>query len=328
MARKRNEPPAPEPPEVDPSTGIRLLQQQLEKGRALLGNRPLSKDEYSSWELITRNYLEKAFGRHSPNVRSVTDVGKFGLVPVDGEERRERHRVESLQTQLSRLEGLIELLQTEVQLQGHGTIKPAVEVTGHRIFLVHGHDQAALQETARFLERLDQDILILREQPNQGRTIIEKFEEYADVGFAVVLLTPDDRGGTATQAYDAQRPRARQNVILELGYFLGRLGRKRVCALYRPGVEIPSGEMAGVRSCNPAFRAEQVSGADGPQRTFFGYLLRLLLWAAGHRKRSASKEIIHVHRILQGHRLLFRLRSTMMQEEGNHGNRDVLAYTG
>jgi predicted nucleotide-binding protein len=213
----------------------------LEKGRALLRNRPLGKDEYSSWELIIRNYLEKAFGRHSPNVHSVTDVGKFGAFPMNAEEAWwERHRAESLQTQLSRLEGLIELLQTELQLQSRSTIKREVDVEGHRIFLVHGHDQAALQETARFLERLDQDIVILREQPNQGRTIIEKFEEYADVGFAVVLLTPDDRGGPMTQPYDAQKPRARQNVILELGYFLGRLGRNRVCALYRPGVEIPS----------------------------------------------------------------------------------------
>jgi predicted nucleotide-binding protein len=233
-------PPVPELPEVDASTGIGLLLQQREKGCALLDKRPIGKDEYSSWELVTRNYLEKAFGRQSPNVRSVTDVGKFGIVPFDGEGQRERHRAESLQTQLSRLDGLIELLTTEVQLRGRGTINHEVEVMGHRIFLVHGHDQAALQETARFLERLDQDVVILREQPNQGRTIIEKFEEYADVGFAVILLTPDDRGGTAAQAYDAQKLRARQNVILELGYFLGRLGRNRVCALYRPGVETPS----------------------------------------------------------------------------------------
>lgn len=241
MAQKRNESPAPELPVVDPSAGMNLLQQQLEKGRALLGNRPLGEDDYSSWELITRNYLEKAFGRHSPNVHGVTDVGKFDECDMFTDMAElEIHRAESLQTQLSRLAGLIELLKTELQLQSCSTITPEVNVKGHRIFLVHGHDQAVLQETARFLERLDQDIVILQEQPNQGQTIIKKFEEYADVGFAVVLLTPDDRGGTMTQPYDAQTPRARQNVILEFGYFLGRLGRNRVCALYRSGLEIPS----------------------------------------------------------------------------------------
>jgi predicted nucleotide-binding protein len=62
----------------------------------------------------------------------------------------------------------------------------------------------------------------------------------SDVGFAVVLLTGDDRGGSATAKDDQLELRARQNVILELGFFLGRLGRSRVCALHRDGVEIPS----------------------------------------------------------------------------------------
>lgn len=82
--------------------------------------------------------------------------------------------------------------------------------------------------------------MILHEQPNQGRTIIEKFEvSSSDVAFAVVLLTPDDVGGIKEDPPNLQL-RARQNVILELGYFLGRLGRTRVCALHRGGVELPS----------------------------------------------------------------------------------------
>jgi predicted nucleotide-binding protein with TIR-like domain len=241
MPRKRPPDPSQEP-EVDPEVGIRLLGGQIGKGRELLASRPLSKDAYSQWELLTRNYLEKAFGRGSPNIASVRDVGKYGGFPMDaGEQWWENHRAESLTTQLTRLEGLIELLQTEAQLRGGLVIsRPGPAPTGHRVFLVHGHDQAALQEVARFLERLDQDVIILREQPNRGRTIIEKFEDYGDAGFAVILLTPDDRGGPASEPPDSQHSRARQNVILELGYFLGRLGRSRVCALYREGVEIPS----------------------------------------------------------------------------------------
>lgn len=112
--------------------------------------------------------------------------------------------------------------------------RPGSAPTGHRVFLVHGHDQAVLQEVARFLERLDQDVIILREQPNRGRTIIEKFEDYGDVGFAVILLTPDDRGGPASDPPDAQCPRARQNVILELGYLPWPTGSEsRVCPLSR-----------------------------------------------------------------------------------------------
>jgi predicted nucleotide-binding protein len=108
-----------------------------------------------------------------------------------------------------------------------------------KVFVVHGHDEGALQATARFLQALGLQVIILREQPDQGRTTIEKFEACAaEVGFAVVLLTPDDLGGAV--ATPEQAARARQNVIFELGYFVGSLGRGRACLLRKGNVEIPS----------------------------------------------------------------------------------------
>ena len=101
-----------------------------------------------------------------------------------------------------------------------------------KVFLVHGRDDAAKQGVARFLERLHLQPIILHEQPNRSKAIIEKFLAYSDVAFAVVLLTPDDVGGPADSS-QKQKPRARQNVILELGYFLGQLGRERVVALHK-----------------------------------------------------------------------------------------------
>lgn len=108
-----------------------------------------------------------------------------------------------------------------------------------KIFVVHGHDNEAKQTVARFLEHLKLEPIVLHEQASEGRTVIEKFEVYADVGFAVVLLTPDDVGAVASEPANL-KPRARQNVVLELGYFLAKLKRNRVCALYKKGVEIPS----------------------------------------------------------------------------------------
>jgi hypothetical protein len=195
MAKKSREPEPPGSPQISPQQAIDLLQRQIEKGEVILHRRPIAKDEHSSWELVTGNLLEKAFGKTSPNVTAVTSVGKYGGFPGHASDAWwDNHRAESLQTQLRKLAGLIELLRTEVELRDEGVVKQEQSPTGCRIFLVHGHDELALQETARFLEKLERDVIILREQPNLGRTLIEKFEEYADVGFAIVLLTPDDRG--------------------------------------------------------------------------------------------------------------------------------------
>jgi predicted nucleotide-binding protein len=241
MTKRRSAEPTSSPPRLPPAKAIELLSGQIDKGVRLLNSERVDADEYGSWELVTANYLEKAFGSDSGNVSKIVDIGKFGSFPMDaGEHWWNRHRVKSLTTQIERLKGLLELLSTEEQLAAGQAAAVGAGPLGHAIFLVHGHDDAALHEVARFLERLEQDVIVLREQPNQGRTIVEKFEDYAAVGFAVVLLTPDDRGGPARVASEQQQFRARQNVILELGYFLGRLGRNRVCALYKNGVEIPS----------------------------------------------------------------------------------------
>ena len=113
------------------------------------------------------------------------------------------------------------------------------QITTKEVFVVHGRDEGACEKIARFLERLELKPVVLHEQPNEGRTIIEKFEDYTDVRFAVVLLTPDDIGKLQDGAGEF-RPRARQNVIFEFGYFIGKLGREHVCALVQGDLERPS----------------------------------------------------------------------------------------
>jgi predicted nucleotide-binding protein len=105
-------------------------------------------------------------------------------------------------------------------------------------FIVHGHDEVARETVRGFLTKLGVKAIILQEHANEGRTIIEKFEaKSGEATFAIILLTPDDMGGIVggDQCY-----RARQNVILELGYFVGMLGRKRVCALKKGDIEVPT----------------------------------------------------------------------------------------
>jgi predicted nucleotide-binding protein len=112
--------------------------------------------------------------------------------------------------------------------------------SGHSVFVVHGHDALAKSELARTLEKLKLTAIVLHEQENEGKTIIEKFERDASrVSFAVVLFTPDDVGHAQGKP-DTAKPRARQNVVLELGYFCGALGRSKVCVLHKGDVEIPT----------------------------------------------------------------------------------------
>jgi hypothetical protein len=108
-----------------------------------------------------------------------------------------------------------------------------------RVFIVHGRDIGAKDTVVRFLESLELEPIVLVEQTSGGNTVVEKFEKYANVGYAIVLLTPDDLGHLQGKPKEI-KSRARQNVVLELGYFMGKLSRKRVCALSKGDVEMPS----------------------------------------------------------------------------------------
>jgi len=131
----------------------------------------------------------------------------------------------------------------EIHAEGHKDwiILQPIEskMTSRKVFIVHGHDGAPKAEVARFVEKIGLEPIILHERPNKGRTLITKFQEEAGtVDFAVVLMTPDDVGKAA--GVSELNPRARQNVVFELGFFIGRLGPSRVAALIKGNVEKPS----------------------------------------------------------------------------------------
>ncbi|HUY47086.1 MAG TPA: nucleotide-binding protein [Streptosporangiaceae bacterium] len=115
---------------------------------------------------------------------------------------------------------------------GHEEARPG----NRKIFVVHGHDAHLKEVVARFIERLGFTAIIIAEQPSAGRTLIEQVEQYSDVEYAVVLLTPDDIPATSDSHPEAAR--ARQNVVFELGFFVGRLGRSRVHCLRKGNTQI------------------------------------------------------------------------------------------
>lgn len=116
------------------------------------------------------------------------------------------------------------------------------EKLSKNVFIVHGHDDKLKLELARILRKLRLNPIILSEQPDKGKTIIEKLEQNSlNIGYVFVLLTPDDMVASSSENLNSPHVlRARQNVILELGYFIGKLGREKVCCLYKNQVELPS----------------------------------------------------------------------------------------
>ncbi|AWH45783.1 nucleotide-binding protein [Stenotrophomonas sp. ZAC14A_NAIMI4_1] len=129
---------------------------------------------------------------------------------------------------------------------GWSRVKETVAHDSDRVFIVHGHDEAMKSKAARFVEKLGLKTVILHEQANRGHTIIEKIEAHTDVGFAIVLYTPDDVGGTALEASESNfHSRARQNVVFEHGYLIAKLSRARVVPLVSGNMELPS-DISGV----------------------------------------------------------------------------------
>lgn len=211
--------------------------------------------EQAALETTIEGALTSVFGPETVEYRrysSATKLDHGGIVmrfyggPSDNSHEARQNVAEGKVEAVQILRSAIKWLRDEITDSAEST--PAAvparssPASSKKIFIVHGHDEGARQTVARFVERIGFEPIVLSEQANQGRTIIEKIEAHGDVGFAVVLLTPDDVGGKAA---DSLLPRARQNVLLELGYFIAKLGRDRVCTLAKGDLEIPT-DFAGV----------------------------------------------------------------------------------
>jgi predicted nucleotide-binding protein len=170
------------------------------------------------------------------------DIGPITVGYVASPREVQQYLAEGIKTSITLLKQAITWLEEELAEQEHhaapSSPTPEAKALVRKVFIVHGHDDAAKEGVARFLEKIGFDAVILHERPNKGRTIVTKFrEEAADIGFAVVLMTPDDHGG---KAGCETSPRARQNVVFELGFFIGMLGPARVAALVKGELETPS----------------------------------------------------------------------------------------
>lgn len=193
--------------------------------------------------------LVKVFGANTIEYERYSPAAVFDTGPVYMNRETPFYEVHdalerSQRLSISLLEQAVRSLEEEIAHPTHAwnasvASQPEKIISNARkAFVVHGHDDGARETIARFLEKIDFEATILHERPNKGRTIITKFrEEAADIGFAIVLMTPDDHGG---KVGEETRPRARQNVVFELGFFIGALGPERVVAMLKGDVERPS----------------------------------------------------------------------------------------
>ena len=218
----------------------------LEQIPELMNLEPRSP-EFQRWLRNTQVAISNTFGTNPENRQNFDEISYHPIMAFSG--MSNSVYVSAYCNGLTRAKALLESMLDEIEDYwpddnpqepiSEGQVMPEQRVS-NRVFVVHGRDGGTRDRVARFLETLQLEVVVLQERASEGRTIIEKFEDYSDAGFAVVLCTPDDVGALASEKDNNLRPRPRQNVILELGYFWGKLGRKRVCALLDGKMDMPS----------------------------------------------------------------------------------------
>jgi predicted nucleotide-binding protein len=179
--------------------------------------------------------------------KRISDISFTPFVVFGDESESESEYMSALESGKNQLIGIINAMISHVD-----TFYPDDPITdkedkfrGNDVFIVHGHDNEMIHNVARTVTDLSFNPIILREQPNHGLTIIEKFEAFSNVGFAIILLAPDDElmiKDKSSSEYAKEISRSRQNVLFEMGFFIGKLGRNRVIALHKAtqNFEFPS----------------------------------------------------------------------------------------
>lgn len=209
------------------------------------------KTALSQWKDYTAEIFKQAFDIPN-NEYHAGFLSKGRIMLVTGNEDWMKEYHEEINGKISYIETFIQKIPLMPSLleQHSDEPKDKKEIDSKKVFIVHGHNEALKTKVARVVEQMGLKAIILHEQEDFGKTVIEKFEDNADdVGFAIILLTADDTAvshkelekESTIKGYKAQyKDRARQNVIFEMGFFIGKLGRARVFELLEEGIEEPS----------------------------------------------------------------------------------------
>lgn len=205
----------------------------IEQAEGLIGQNA-DTPEFNAWRDNVKRFLKKTYGDESHEAKAFSKIIFFSPFAVM------EHGYQNDQTYRDGLQQAILYLKNyqDDYTDENGSPNKGNNENAKDVFIIHGRNERVKNEVANFLTILDLQPIMLNEQANKGRTIIEKFEDHSNVMAAIALFTSDDVG--KLKDCDELEDRARQNVIFEAGYFIGKLGRERTIILYEDGLKIPS----------------------------------------------------------------------------------------
>lgn len=209
-----------------------------------------NKEDYYSWSDYNSEYLKQSFNKENNEYKkSYDDVGSSVYMvrsssPTPAQKLKEfKDKINDKVSNLKKLRAKSNLLKTSL-VENVISKAEILQLDKSQVFIVHGHDEAAKTKVARLIDKLGLKPIILHEQASGSKTVIEKIEVYSNVGFGIVLYTPCDIGAKNEENPNLKN-RARQNVVFEHGFLIGKIGRKNVCALVKGEIETPN-DISGV----------------------------------------------------------------------------------
>lgn len=231
------------------------LAERIEKGAELKKEQVNTIDEfealkklYYKWDAFNCELLKRLF-----TTEKLADEYSWygGIMTMSMSEpslaKKVRDLYEDINDKIHRIDSIIERLEL-IPLSSKQvavTQETKAKALSKKVFVVHGRDEVAKTSLEIFLREVGLDPIVLHRQADEGLTIIEKFEKHSDVSYAFILLTPDEIGyltaeDTKPDGERKKENRARPNVIFEFGFFVGKLGRSKVCCLFTGDVALPS----------------------------------------------------------------------------------------
>ena len=216
-----------------------MYKNRLSEIDELKNKRSSSDSDFKAWKTDVQLCLSGLYGEKSIQLKNFNDRPFSPMVFVGNTDCHGPY-VRDLETTKKEFERYI----GDFEDESENTRAKKKEIISNKVFIVHGHDGELKAKVARRLEQQGIEAIILSEQVNRGRTIIEKLEAYSDVNVAIILFTQDDLG-VAKEEKGNEKYRARQNVVFEAGYFMGYLGRENIIMIADENVEIP-GDLSGM----------------------------------------------------------------------------------